>query len=83
MTQCLGYLVNKQELSSMKINLGILLADDSEETNGEVLFLTELEIMETLKLAENECEPQILAEEEENDSMLNEPYAIIWDEMPS
>ena len=75
------YLINKQDISTMKCNLIILLSNAAvvEFNDGEVFLPTESEVMETLK--SHELEENIPDITEDLDIMkINEPKAIVWEE---
>ena len=73
------YLVNKQDIFTMKVNLGILLGDE-EKNNGELFFPTEEEVICMLReIEENNHENEKIGDNIE----LNEAYAVIWEENSS
>ena len=82
------YLINKQEVSTMIYNLGILLASDCtrEEHNGEVFLPTEEEVLLTLTSSETSEISTIIAEElltvEQGNDMLftNTLCCVVWEE---
>ena len=75
------YLINKQDISTMKYNLVILLSNMAivEANDGEIFLPTESEVMETLNSCEHE-ENAPSKSEESNIIKINEPNAVVWGE---
>ena len=75
------YLINKQDISTLKYNLVILLSNAAivETNDGEIFLPTESEVMETLNSYEHEDNVPVTIQDL-NMIKINEPNAIIWKE---
>ena len=72
------YLINKQTVSSMTYNLGILLSHGclNEENNGEIFLPTEEDVFNIISSSTEQ-----LPEDDMNNKLLsvNETCAVVWD----
>ena len=75
------YLINKQDISTLKYNLVILLSNTAilETNDGEIFLPTESEVMDALNSYGLEENVSVITED--LDIMkINEPKAIVWEE---